>query len=161
LPEGSLHGSRADLFVHVEYTSHSKRAVFKKLSLRAEYYSVSFQSFPRSQNIPNIRIYFFKLSPRQAGLFLPYLLSLPFNILTSDVYRRAGSCDDDNISNEAPTLDGPTDDQSPGIGVEFETFQLRFESILIAKKIRDELKGKLSTIGKGAIGNLQPTLLVM
>ena len=50
----------------------------------------------------------------------------------SDLERRGavacciGSCDDDDSGNESPTSDGPTSDSSAGIGVEFETSEIRF-----------------------------------
>ncbi len=79
-------------------------------------------------------MHLFTLSPKQAGILLPFLLSLPLNALASGFERRAGtplccigSCPDDDNGNEAPTLDGPTSDQSAGIGVEFETGTVYFQ----------------------------------
>ena len=78
-------------------------------------------------------MHLFTLSPKQAVILLPFLLSLPLNAFVSGFERRAGtplccigSCPDDDNGNEAPTLDGPISDKSAGIGVEFETGELRF-----------------------------------
>ena len=78
-------------------------------------------------------MHLFNLSPKQAGILLPLLLSLPINVLASDSERRAstpvcciGSCPDDDTGNQAPTLDGQTSDKSAGIGVEFESGDLYF-----------------------------------
>ena len=79
-------------------------------------------------------MHLFTLSPKQAVILLPILLSLPINALASGFERRGntplcciGSCPDDDSGNEEPTLDGPTSDQSAGIGVEFESGAVYFE----------------------------------
>ena len=79
-------------------------------------------------------MHLFNFSPKQAVILLPLLLSLPINALASDFERRGntplcciGSCPDDDNGNEEPTLDGPTSDQSAGIGIEFETGAVQFE----------------------------------
>ena len=80
-------------------------------------------------------MHLFNLSPKQAVILLPLLLSSPINALASDFERRGntplcciGSCPDDDNGNEEPSLDGPTSDQSAGIGVEFESGVVQFES---------------------------------
>jgi len=77
-------------------------------------------------------------------LLLPFLLSLPILILSSNLEPRGGvsSCcgGDDSGSDgagpdpscgggQAPTQDGPTVDQSPGMGVEFETGAILFQPV--------------------------------
>lgn len=61
-----------------------------------------------------------------------------------------GLCDDDDSGNEEPTLDGPTNDQSPGIGVEFESGEVIFYSEGCSKDDTDSLK-------KAVVGNRQGT----
>ena len=71
-------------------------------------------------------------SAKQAVILLPILLSLSINALASDVERRGnafccfGRCPNDENGNQAATLDGPTSDQSAGIGVEFEAGEVLF-----------------------------------
>ena len=89
---------------------------------------------------------FFYFSPKQAGILLPLLLSIPLHILAGDPPLCCiGSCPDDDEGNEASTLDGATADKSPGIGVEFEAQAIRFASKgeNCAKSDVDLSKGKL------------------
>ena len=72
------------------------------------------------------------LSTKQAVFLLPILLSLSINALASDFEKRGnafccfGRCPNDENGNQAATLDGPTSDQSAGIGVEFESGDVLF-----------------------------------
>ena len=79
-------------------------------------------------------MHLFNLSPKQAVILLPLLLSSPIKTLASDFERRGntplcciGSCPDDDSGNEEPDLDGPTSDQSAGIGVEFEAGRVQLQ----------------------------------
>lgn len=87
---------------------------------------------------------FLSLSPKQAGILLSFILSLSTNALSIDNQRRAFGCDGDDEGSELPTLDGPTSDKSPGIGVEFEAGAVLFESPGgCSKEDTDVSKGKL------------------
>ena len=72
-------------------------------------------------------------SAKKAVILLPILLSLSINALASDFERRGnafccfGRCPNDENGNQAATLDGPTSDQSAGIGVEFESGEVLFQ----------------------------------
>jgi hypothetical protein len=61
-------------------------------------------------------------------LLLYSLQSLIFTVNSTPLHRRA-SDDDCDIPDETITLDGPTSDQSAGIGVEFETHALLFQPV--------------------------------
>jgi len=75
-------------------------------------------------------MYLYTVSHKQALILLPFLLSLPINTVSFDDYKRApGPCSDDNIEKQASTLDGPSSQSVAGIGVEFETAAIRFESV--------------------------------
>jgi len=90
-------------------------------------------------------MHFLTLSPKQAGILLPFILSLSTSVLSIENQRRAFGCDGDDEGSEAPTLDGPTSDKSPGIGVEFETAVVQFKSTVkggCSKKATDASKGK-------------------
>ena len=87
------------------------------------------------------------LSPQRAAILLPVLLSIPLNVCATAIERRGnccpGSCDDDDNGNQAPTLDGPTSDKAPGMGVEFETAGIKFASADCDKPSTDSSKGKM------------------
>lgn len=81
-------------------------------------------------------MYLFSLSPKQAAALLPFFLLLPVTVLASELVPRAagspcciGSCPDDENGNEEPTLDGPTSDKTPGMGVEFESAGVLLENL--------------------------------
>ena len=88
---------------------------------------------------------FSELLPKQAGILLPLLLSIPLHVLAGDPPLCCiGSCPDDDEGNMAMTLDGATADKSPGIGVEFESGSVIFKSKGdCAKSDIDLSKGKL------------------
>lgn len=88
---------------------------------------------------------FSELSPKQAGVLLPLLLSIPLHVLAGNSPLCCiGSCPDDDEGNMALTLDGGTADKSPGIGVEFEAGTVTFKSKGdCAKSDIDLSKGKL------------------
>jgi len=91
-------------------------------------------------------MYFLTLSPKQAWILFPLILSLSANALSIDNQRRAFGCDGDDEGSELPTLDGPTSDKSAGIGVEFEAGTVRFSSTIkngCSKEDTDASKGKL------------------
>ncbi|KAF2201339.1 hypothetical protein GQ43DRAFT_480789 [Delitschia confertaspora ATCC 74209] len=73
-------------------------------------------------------MHFFTLAPRQVAILLPFLLSFPLNSVAQGYEPRGDGSDDGGCGDPAPTLDGATDDKSPGIGVEFETGQIQFTS---------------------------------
>ena len=84
---------------------------------------------------------------QQTVLLLPVFLSLILHPCATAVVRRADFCisqpgEDDNVD-PAPTLDGPTADGSPGIGVEFETMGVIFESKDCKRSDTDVSKGKM------------------
>ena len=87
------------------------------------------------------------LSPQRAAILIPILLSISLNVCATAIERRGnccpGSCDDDDNSNQAPTLDGPTSDKAPGMGVEFETGSIKFTSADCDKPSTDSSKGKM------------------
>ncbi|KAL8833008.1 MAG: hypothetical protein Q9176_008112 [Flavoplaca citrina] len=93
---------------------------------------------------------------QQIALLLLLFLSLLLHPCAAAVVRRGDyrisqPGEDDDVD-PAPTLDGPTADGSPGIGVEFETFGVIFESEdcrLSAEYILDGTQIKLDT-GKAA-----------
>jgi len=97
-------------------------------------------------------MYFLTLSPKQAGILFPFVLSLSTNALSIDNQRRAFGCDGDDEGSELPTLDGPTSDKSPGIGVEFEAGHVYVSSTIkggCSKEDTDASKGKLLGNRKG------------
>lgn len=101
-------------------------------------------------------MHLFKLSPAQIGVLLPFLLSFPINAATYELDTRGnslcciGMCDDDENGNQAPTLDGPTSDKSAGIGVEFESGAVLFQSKgTCAKPDIDKSKGAQVNARKG------------
>ena len=87
------------------------------------------------------------LSPQRAAILLPILLSIPLNVCATAIERRGnccpGSCDDDDNGNQAPTLDGPTSDKAPGMGVELEAGKIKFQSSGCDKSSTDGSKGKM------------------
>ncbi|KAL8881308.1 MAG: hypothetical protein Q9198_001467 [Flavoplaca austrocitrina] len=84
---------------------------------------------------------------QQTALLLSIFLSPLLHACATAITRRAdcciGQCGDDDNGNQAPTLDGPTSDKSPGIGVEFETSGVVFESKGCDKSSTDKCKGKM------------------
>ena len=86
-------------------------------------------------------------SPQRVAVILAIFLSVSFNVCATAIERRAtcciGQCDDDDNGNQAPTLDGPTSDRSPGIGVEFETSGIIIESKDCDKPSTDTSKGAM------------------
>ena len=89
-------------------------------------------------------------SAKKDVILLPILLSLSINALASDFERRGnswcclGRCPNDENGNQAATLDGPTSDQSAGIGVEFESGQVLFRPSGTCTKAQiDTSKGAL------------------
>lgn len=89
----------------------------------------------------------FAFSLKNAAFVFSFLICISNSVHALTIEGRAdcciGHCDDDDNGNQAPTLDGPTDDQSPGIGVEFESSDVRFSSPSCDKPSTDEAKGKL------------------
>lgn len=96
---------------------------------------------------------------RRNILFL-LLTWLVVNVATSKIEKRGLGCGSDSnpgepspdpkdpsplsaAAIEAPTNDGPTSDKSAGIGMEFETGQLRFYSKTVSEADTFKLKGKL------------------
>ena len=79
----------------------------------------------------------------QAGILLPSLLILPIIALPQS--DQVDPC----LVNEATTLDGPTSDQSAGIGVEFETRQISFASPGCSESDTNQAKGKVLGNRKG------------
>lgn len=122
------------------------------------------------------KMFLSSLSPRQAILLLPFLLcliSIVFALPLDDtaIYPR-GSClscmsdgnDDSGIAEDdetgivddcgeelplTPILDGPTSDKSAGLGVEFETSQIRFQSEHCSVSDTYDAKGKVVNGRKG------------
>ena len=99
-------------------------------------------------------MYLFTISPTQACILLPFLLFLPTHVLAFAFQRRGCvqccplSPQDSDVE-EAPTLSSPTSDQSPGIGVEFETGDVLFGSKTCGKEDTDKAKGKLVNNRRG------------
>ncbi|KAL9630619.1 MAG: hypothetical protein Q9204_004625 [Flavoplaca sp. TL-2023a] len=84
---------------------------------------------------------------QQIALLLPLFLWLLLQPCAAAVVRRGDYCisqpgEDDDVD-PAPTLDGPTADGSPGIGVEFETFNIIFESENCERASTVVSKGKM------------------
>lgn len=79
----------------------------------------------------------------QAGILLSNLLILPIIALPQS--DQVDPC----LDNEATTLDGPTSDQSAGIGVEFETRQISFGSTGCSPSDTNQAKGQVVGNRKG------------
>ncbi|KAL8867378.1 MAG: hypothetical protein Q9198_008538, partial [Flavoplaca austrocitrina] len=84
---------------------------------------------------------------QQIALLLPLFLSLLLHPCAAAVVRRghyriSQPGEDDDVD-PAPTLDGPTADGSPGIGVEFETSGVIFESKDCTRSNTVVSKGKM------------------
>lgn len=80
------------------------------------------------------------LAMKQATILFPFLLILSITALPSDLRPRAD--DIDPCFDEAPTLDGPTSDQSAGIGVEFESSVVTFSKPGCSQKDTNQAKGQ-------------------
>ena len=97
----------------------------------------------------------FAISLKNAISLLPLLVCFSTNVDGSIIQGRTdcciGSCENDENGNQATTLDGPTNDQSPGIGVEFEAGIVQFSSDSPCdKKSTDSLKGhRVGAKGEG------------
>ena len=63
---------------------------------------------------------------KQATLLIPFVVFLSVTALPPNLRRQAEP--DDPCLDEAPTLDGPTSDNSAGIGVEFEASGVVFRN---------------------------------
>ena len=89
----------------------------------------------------------FTFSFKLIAILISFLICVPTNIYASKIKGRAdcciGDCPDDDNGNQSPTLDGPTTDKSPGIGVEFETAFIRFQNQNCDKKNTEDSKGKM------------------
>lgn len=79
------------------------------------------------------------------------LLFFPYSTISTELVARAdcciGHCPDDENGEQAVTLDGPTSDGAPGIGVEFEAGDIQFGSEDCQKRDRgatEASKGKLA-----------------
>lgn len=77
---------------------------------------------------------------KQATCLFLFVLFMSIAALPSDLQPRADPIDP--CLNEAPTLDGPTSDQSAGFGVEFETLGVRFSSKQCSSAHTNQAKGK-------------------
>ena len=105
--------------------------------------------FPGSQHglllcySPNMNPFF-----RKFPTLLFILLFLAINVATKYIEPRVDSCsnnDDEVATNEEAVQDGPTSDQSAGLGIEFEAGDLEFSSKTCQnkdKQFTDNLKGK-------------------
>lgn len=97
------------------------------------------------------------LSPQRAAIFISLLLFISLKTCATAVERRSdcciGQCEDDDNGNQALTLDGPTSDRSPGIGVEFETSAIVFQSQNCDKSSTDKSKGAMVGTDKVIIGS--------
>ena len=125
-------------------------------------------------------------SPRQTVLLLPFLLCLISIVLAlplddAEIHPRSSclSClgnenDDSGIAEDdetgivndcgeelplSPILDGPTSDKSAGLGVEFETTQIRFQSEHCSFLDSYDAKGKVVNGRKGENWMLTADLL--
>ncbi|KAL8895447.1 MAG: hypothetical protein Q9207_008169 [Kuettlingeria erythrocarpa] len=83
----------------------------------------------------------------QAAIVFSLLLLTSLKTHATAIQRRAdcclGECPDDENGNQSPTLDGPTGDKSPGLGVEFEAQRVVFRSGECDKASTDSSKGKM------------------
>ena len=77
---------------------------------------------------------------KQITILVPFLLLLSVTALPPDLRRRADS--NDPCSDEAPTLDGPTSDESAGIGVEFESSGVVFKKPGCSAADTNQAKGQ-------------------
>lgn len=89
---------------------------------------------------------------KQLFVLFPLILIVFVRISTSVLVERGsgtscciGSCDDDDNGNENVISDGAIADGSgaAGIGIEFETTEIRFGSVTANEAATDSLKGKL------------------
>lgn len=77
---------------------------------------------------------------KQATWVSPFVLFPLIAALPSELQPRAEPVD--HCLNVAPTLDGPTSDQSAGIGVEFEAAKVEFSSPGCSSADTNQAKGK-------------------
>ncbi|KAJ5587661.1 uncharacterized protein N7459_003426 [Penicillium hispanicum] len=102
---------------------------------------------------------FLTLSANQAALLLPFFLSLPLHVLSlpfdgpfADLARRGDDdddCDDGEGLGMTPILDGPTSNKAAGMGVEFESAGLRFNSAKCSIPDTNSAKGAVIGGRKG------------
>lgn len=71
---------------------------------------------------------FSSISPHQALILFPLVLSSLATAFSLNQKRQGASDDSCGGDDEAPTLDGPTSDKSAGLGIEFESSQVTFEA---------------------------------
>ena len=88
----------------------------------------------------NIGIYLTALAMKQAALLIPFVVFLSVHALPPNLRRQADP--NDPCLDEASTLDGPTSDNSAGIGVEFESSGVVFSSPGCTAKNTNQAKGK-------------------
>lgn len=90
------------------------------------------------------------ISTLSVALLLPILLlQSAINALPSELESRVDPASPCSADDEAPTLDGPTSDKSAGLGVEFETSAVIFESGQCSMSDTNQAKGKLVGNRKG------------
>lgn len=92
-------------------------------------------------------MYLFALAMKQATILVPFVVFLSVTALPSDPRRRADP--KDPCLNEAPTLDGPTSDNSAGIGVEFESTFVVFSKPGCSSADTNQAKGRQVDDRKG------------
>ena len=85
---------------------------------------------------------------KTSSALLFVFLFLIINVGTKYIESRGDDCSDDDevAANEEAVGDGPTSDQSAGLGIEFEAGELVFTSETCQnkdKKVTDDLKGKM------------------
>ena len=103
-----------------------------------------FISIPLQEQHPALASPKMYISRLSTALLLPILLlRSSINALPSELESRADPADPCSTDDEAPTLDGPTSDQSAGLGVEFESSGVTFSSPQCSISDTNQAKGQL------------------
>lgn len=123
---------RANLFNGMETRPFCLSNNQNSLCLIFKEFSESFTTHPSAMAWKPISI---------SNLFFISLSSFHFVAPSTQLYGRSG-CDIDPDIDIEPTLDGPTSDQSPGIGVEFETSKIVFQNNECSYEDTNGAKGK-------------------
>lgn len=93
-----------------------------------------------SKSSSTSRLYLCPINMKQATIIAPFMLLLSVTALPPDLRRRANP--NDQCLDEAPTLDGPTSDESAGIGVEFESSGVRLTKSGCSAADTNQAKGQ-------------------
>ena len=113
--------------------------------LLLSFFGIAIIFFPLAElfqlnSVSNNRIYLTALAMKQTTLLIPFVVFLSVTALPPNLRRQAEP--NDPCLDEASTLDGPTSDNSAGIGVEFEASGVVFSSPGCTSANTNQAKGK-------------------